>query len=376
MPSLTQPALRSASEELHRNLTAKEIPSLNGIRAISAYTVVLWHFQYSLISGGYGVTMFFVLSGLLITHLLIRESQRSGTVSLKSFYIRRSLRIFPAFYVFAAIYIGGRLLKHMYMDWPQVWASLFYVRNYYQAIFHPVNGVLAHTWSLGVEEQFYLLWPFIFKKFCRSPKSLMKGLAISIVCVWVYRAILSASGVSYDYIYNAFDTRFDSLGVGCLAALAIHNRVNLDVILKNWILSPLLIASIVVLNIIQARVHAFNFQAVVMDAVLPVFFCILLLQAVRFADYPIFRLLNTPVMRYLGMISYSTYLYHVIVAHIAGAHPTGFKLLIALGACSGAAMLSYHIVEKPMLRLRQRFEPAATTVAKPVASGVLQPEGT
>src|SRR5215203_3503971 len=115
------------------------------------------------VNGGLGVTIFFVLSGFLITWLLLKEEAKWGDVSLRLFYLRRSLRIFPAFYVFwAVIVIGMGVLRHKPVAWPQAISALFYTSNYYQAITGNWQTALFHTWSLAIEEQFYLLWPALF----------------------------------------------------------------------------------------------------------------------------------------------------------------------------------------------------------------------
>ena len=128
------------------------------------------HLGLTWMPAGLGVLAFFVLSGFLITWLLLKEHERYGSISLRLFYIRRSLTIFPAFYVYAAIVIGGLLVVGGRIVWPQVAASLLYVNNYYQAIYGDPNTGLSHTWSLGVEEQFYLLWPVVFVSLLRRPQ--------------------------------------------------------------------------------------------------------------------------------------------------------------------------------------------------------------
>jgi peptidoglycan/LPS O-acetylase OafA/YrhL len=114
------------------------------------------------INGGTGVLVFFVLSGFLITWLLLKEEERFGTISLKLFYLRRTLRIFPAFYVYWILLVGSVLIVGRRVLIAQAVCSLLYVNNYYQAIFGDPNTGLSHTWSLGIEEQFYLLWPVTF----------------------------------------------------------------------------------------------------------------------------------------------------------------------------------------------------------------------
>src|SRR5262249_39709282 len=147
-------------DKLSQSFHAKHIPKLDGLRAISALLVMLYHFGLP-IPAGLGVTCFFVISGFLITRLLLDGHERTRRVSLKDFYIRRSFRIFPAFYVYWAG-ITVWLVYRRHVIWGQAVSSFFYVCNYYQGLHHYPSTPYSRTWSLGVEEQFYLLWPWVF----------------------------------------------------------------------------------------------------------------------------------------------------------------------------------------------------------------------
>ena len=120
--------------QLESGLKESQLAGLDAMRAIAAFMVVFYHFGIPLVSGATGVLMFFVLSGFLITWLLLRENDESGMVSLRNFYMRRSLRIFPAFYCYAAFLFGVIVIRHVRIVWPQTLAALFYVTNYYQAL--------------------------------------------------------------------------------------------------------------------------------------------------------------------------------------------------------------------------------------------------
>ena len=118
--------------------------------------------------GRTGVTLFFVLSGFLITCLMLKEGTGSGDISLWNFYIRRFLRIFPGFYFFWIIYVGLAIVAHKHVSWGNSVAALFYVNNCYWPLRGGAEGGMLLTWSLGVEEQFYLIWPSIFKRFAEN----------------------------------------------------------------------------------------------------------------------------------------------------------------------------------------------------------------
>ena len=147
-----------------------------------------------------------------------------GDVSLRLFYLRRSLRIFPAFYVFwAVIVIGMGVLRHKPVAWPQAISALFYTSNYYQAITGNWQTALFHTWSLAIEEQFYLLWPALFMAL-RGNDRRIRLMFTAIPCFWMYRWILGACGVPEGYIYAALDTRADHLLTGCLLAVLLFEK--------------------------------------------------------------------------------------------------------------------------------------------------------
>ena len=207
---------------LAENLRQKKIPRLDALRAISALIVVLFHFGVLALPAGLGVMTFFVISGFLITWLLLIETERTGTVALGHFYFRRTFRIFPAFYVFWAVTVVGMLVKHRSILWGQAVATLFYVGNYYQGLNHYPETGLSHAWSLGVEEQYYLLWPAVAMLLARRPRLLFQITCGAILLVWVYRGVLVFRGMPQEYIYTAFDTRIDHLLIGCAVAIALR----------------------------------------------------------------------------------------------------------------------------------------------------------
>jgi peptidoglycan/LPS O-acetylase OafA/YrhL len=309
-------------------LRSKQIPSLNGIRALAATVVLLYHFGFLGLHGSYGVTIFFVLSGFLITHLLLTEREKFGSISLRGFYLRRTLRIFPAFYVFMAVYLLLRYATHAPIYWPQAIASLTYTRDYYDALVHPGKMIAGHTWSLAIEEQFYLLWPFLFVRF--QPKHLAKILAGFIVAVWIYRPLHDSR-----YIYYAFETRADALAVGCLVAVLIHLGYNFRWLTAKWMIAPVLLATLAVMKF-AAHDNPLTLS------IFPLLAMALILESVVHRYW----LLNNPVANYLGLVSYPLYLYHPM---LASSHLSGWtKLAVTLAFAS----LSYYVVERPFLQLK------------------------
>jgi peptidoglycan/LPS O-acetylase OafA/YrhL len=358
-------------------MRGRHLPALDGLRAVSVFTVMTFHFGFETVPGDLGVSAFFVLSGFLITTLLLREWDDRGDVSLRHFYLRRTLRIFPAYYAFVIFSLVLSAIRHI--SWPSglVPASFLYLVNYFNATHgHPTTPV-AHAWSLAVEEQFYLLWPAVFILLRRGGEArVARGLLWIIAGVMLWRSTLTlAFHVGSPWTYNAFDTRFDNLAVGCLLAVLVRRdqfAVSSAAVARGaWM--PL--ATLIVLWLSRARLpSAYHYSiGFTVDAVLLALFMVQILQL-----YPagIWRWLEHPVPRYLGLISYPLYLYHQWGLGV-GLHFRGLPLAVrfALGmACSILlASGSYFVVEKPFLALKRRFEvapraPAAAPVAAPVAS--------
>jgi peptidoglycan/LPS O-acetylase OafA/YrhL len=162
------------------HLQAPHLPSLDGIRAVAVLIVVAFHYYDSpvLPKGGTGVLLFFVLSGFLITWLLLQEMAATGTVSIRDFYERRARRILPALYVAIPFSIAVWVLAGNQFRWAELWSCLGFVSNYYY-IFTDMRApnALPVTWSLAIEEQFYLLWPILFFAFRRRMGRLIRILS-------------------------------------------------------------------------------------------------------------------------------------------------------------------------------------------------------
>lgn len=197
--------------------TLRHIPELDGVRAISVLFVLLVHASYGRIVGGFlGVDVFFVLSGYLITRLLMRERSVTGTLDLASFYMRRVLRILPPLIVCVALAMavwpvpGASLQDRLKV----ISAVMFFYANFYDA---DVLQCLVHTWSLAIEEQFYLFWPALFLML--RTRARLVALAATVVAVSIaVRTLMVAEGAA-SATYTFTVTRIDSIAVGALLAL-------------------------------------------------------------------------------------------------------------------------------------------------------------
>lgn len=357
----------TSAEPLSAVLKKREIPSLNGIRAVAALAVVFAHLKMrtelvvNTSIGSYAVICFFVLSGFLITNLLLQERDRTGGTSLRKFYARRTLRIFPAYWVLCAVFLVASRLANKPIHWDAWLACVFYVSNYYMAFHAFAGSTLNQSWSLAIEEQFYLLWPAVFRRFGADKEKLVRLLSAVILVVWIYRAVLLyVLHVDWMYVYCAFDTRADALAIGCLmAVLASRDHIPAWLYASKW---PGLIAALVILAVAFGKVgHGIDYY------VFPSAFAVLILQAVLYHRSPAYRWLNWGPLSLVGTWSYSIYLYHIFAHRFIpdalgfAKLPLQFFLAIALGAGS------YYLVEKPVLALRDRWLGSERKMARAAA---------
>lgn len=361
---LPQPVpLRAEAAALH-------IPSLDGIRALSFGLVFAGHAGLDrIVPAGFGVTVFFFLSGYLITTLLRRELDRTGTVSLKSFYIRRALRILPPFYLVLTLALAGWWVGVLPRPGePQsIAAVLFHYANYY-IVQNDNQGFLTGTgvyWSLAVEEHFYLLFPCLYllltRIWARSNRK-MQAATLLFLCLvlLVWRSVLVFMDHSSVLRTNvASDTRFDSLLFGC--ALALFENPALDkskVSERVWkrTLFPLGVAGLLVSFAIRADEFRETIRYTIQGlSLIPIFVC-----AVRYHDWLPFRPLNFKPLAFVGVLSYSLYLLHLVVLgglveNLGNNVPQIIIAPIALAMSLILAWLMFQTVERPFARLRRRF---------------------
>lgn len=351
---------------------AFSIPSLDGIRCVAVLTVFLGHSQFGVAlpywPGFVGVTIFFFLSGYLITTLLRKEHQGTGRVSLGRFYLRRALRILPPAWLAITVAVIVGAIGWVAAD-TTVWGVLAETLNYtnYYIVFQGRDGLPPDTtqfWSLAVEEHYYLVIPIALLLLWKTRASLrtigwtMFGIAL-LVPLW--RIYLGMTGASFDRLYTSTDTRFDALLLG--TALALLANPALGDPIPRWISKRLgLVASAgVVIFIACAATPILTFRLSIADtieclALVPIFWFI-----TTRPDGVAGRLLNSRVMVHLGVLSFSIYLFHRLALSL-GENLFGQSILADLAGLVltiATAEVVYRLVEKPCARLRRRLEAAA-----------------
>jgi peptidoglycan/LPS O-acetylase OafA/YrhL len=342
--------------------------ALDGLRAVAILAVVAQHAGIPGLSGYHGVTLFFVISGYLITRLLLKEHDRSGSIRLARFYVRRFARLGPALVVVVAatwawLAITGEPPSSY---WGGILGSLTYTTDLIQAL--AGNGSVGHyfqwSWSLGVEELFYLVWPISllllakWHRFAAATTVLITG----IVACWVLRAFLISEGTNHNRFYFAPDTNADALLLGALLALVLvrspHSRT---LRIAGQIAGPLGLLALIALvwphtgNVLSPIDQGALGQAALASAGLVLWM----------ATSPTGRMaamFSTRPLVFIGKLSYGIYLWNLlsifILASFVHRSPTeSWWGTIWFAALIGVAYLSWRFIETP---LRTRWAPVAT----------------
>jgi peptidoglycan/LPS O-acetylase OafA/YrhL len=342
------------------------IPSLDGIRALSFMVVFAGHAGFiTLVTADFGVTVFFFLSGYLITTLLRNEFERTGSVSVRNFCLRRALRILPPFYIVmsAAMLLALTLYPRGIVAGSTLMAQLLFYANYegIYGINHEAPGT-GVVWSLAVEEHFYLLFPWLYLAMqklgmSRIAQARLLWCMCALVLAWRCLLVMAMHATS-TRIYLATDTRIDAILFGC--ALALWRNPFLDDPWGSprlWKISLLpaafavLLLSFLLKDAVFRDTVYFSFQGVALT--------LIFVAAIRFHQWPAFRILNYGAVAFIGVLSYSLYLVHdVILRSVRQLWPNahGFtRTLVALVASMLAAATIYVLVEKPCAQLRKRL---------------------
>ncbi|MFT3745769.1 MAG: acyltransferase [Pyrinomonadaceae bacterium] len=357
--------------EIAQKIEFEHMPVLDGLRGIAVLLVIWHHLDLLLpgirlyVPGGFlGVDVFFVLSGFLITSILLKEFDRHDRISLSNFYIRRTLRLVPGLWLFLVtlFVFGGSLLPEREAVTIYSYNNFVYAATYLMN-WHRVAGAeagnLNHTWSLAIEEQFYIIWSLILV--IVLPRLTKRAVAIgtaSIVALLIaQRAIRTAVGADADVLYYSTDTRIDALLIGCVASMAYCWRL----LPPEWtgaILDRLCLATLI---IGAASLFLFDHQSSGLFyggiSVFSISIAVLILWLVTRSGSGIHRVLELSPLRWLGNISYGLYLWHYVCFEFARmTFDSAFvQVLAAFSMSLGISAISFYFLEKPLLSLKSRF---------------------
>jgi peptidoglycan/LPS O-acetylase OafA/YrhL len=341
------------------------IPALDGMRGIAILLVFVAHIGFEkIVPGGLGVTLFFFISGYLITTLIISEIQNTGSLNFKLFFTRRLLRLYPPLLFMISLFYFYLFCTRQPINYHEVVAAVFYYENYY-FYYNPEasSSICKILWSLAVEEHFYLVFPILFWLLYRYPKQLMMVMLVLLVVPLAFRlfgiASFGSSGdVTERYTYALTHTRFDSIMYGCLASILLHlyttplytkavNNKALFIFSVLMILACLVIRNATFRNSVRYSVQGLAFMVIVP--------AILYAPALKFLQ----NWLSLKVLTFIGKLSYSIYLTHMIAIEALSfirenGQPVLFYLVVTLGTAA-LSLFSYYVIEKPFAKLRMRY---------------------
>jgi peptidoglycan/LPS O-acetylase OafA/YrhL len=345
------------------NDKTRNIPSLDGMRAISILLVIVAHsslyfmrwiripLRSYLLFAHTGVSVFFVISGFLITGLLLKELNATGTIGLGRFYLRRGFRIFPAFYFYLGIIFLFTLAGVFHTPLRAFFFAATYTSNYYLG---PGNGFigLQHTWSLSSEEQFYLLWPAAL---VLLGKRRAIYLAVFLILISPLSRVVTYFVLAPQHramVGRMLHSSIDTIMFGCLLALLWENdrfKKQLRIWKSSWSFAGAALFLCFLDPLLDLRFRG-SYSLTIGMTLEGLSLCLITLYVVERSKALPGRVLNTPILRHIGVISYSLYLWQSI---LTGEAERYFPFnLAAILAC---AEFSYWGVERPFLRLRDRL---------------------
>ena len=349
---------------------------LDGLRCVAILLVLFEHFGWrgeSVLLGYYGVDLFFVISGFLITGILLKEPEGNMGTALKRFFGRRALRIFPPYYLLLVV-----LLIFNMEPARELWVSLFtYTFNYAGTIYKGVHGenALFYLWSLSVEEQFYIVWPFLILGLRRRMRILAGGILIVIILGYaqiLWNIVPSMGQFNYTGLFN----RMGSLGLGAFGAVYLARRNPPRAVFHSrWI----------ELGCLALLVFAVGWASPYRSVLMGMGSLFFVIKAANFRFQVLFldRLLTHPAAVYVGMISYGIYLFHVPLGNAVTQylfdpvwkaipfaelgvleklrwHSWLVKVPLYGGLSIAIAFASHRWFESPILRLKDRWFPVKT----------------
>lgn len=354
--------------------TSTRIPSLDGLRTISIALVIVGHFLHVIglgeksNLGNLGVRVFFVISGFLITGILVREVEKTSTISLLKFYFRRSMRIFPPYYFYLLVLLVVGLVGTDQIELWSVLKAAVYSTDYLA----PQGWLLGHTWSLAVEEQFYILLPFTL--LLLGVKNAKRALLLLILISPMIRlADFMISGDEQIWVLKGFHANIDALGVGCLLTLYRSKLENSRAFLRpsmGWIVGAF--TAIILLINIQGDHPKFFYTLGISAMNIMIACCIF--WCVSNHRTPVGRLLNSPPLVQIGVMSYSIYLWQQPFFDPRSGlwfTATPFNFIgLAVATC-----VSYYAIERFSLKLRQKWERRLFDDGEPVVKAEGLPAG-
>ena len=347
----------------------KRIPSIDGIRGVSILMVVFGHafrnYFHLIDIANLGVRVFFIISAYLIVGILHDETQKK-TFSLKSFYFKRLMRTFPAFY-FYILCVFILLIGLDIFDFNQFWRASLYLENYHsRSQWKFQQWFVGHSWSLAVEEQFYLLVSILFL-FLNKHKIILKTVIYVYIFMFFGAPLLRASFFIFDFypnvmtgsIHRSFETVMDSIAIGGIIALIpfeslrklklINYFKDKTTFLFSFILLIQFLNSTYIRELLGLKIRfIYNLFGL---SVINLSFAIIIFNSIAYYNSTKFnRALNSKILKYIGVLSYSIYLWQQV-----WLYRWEIPIFVKLLGISVSALVSYYLIEKPSLTIRNKL---------------------
>jgi peptidoglycan/LPS O-acetylase OafA/YrhL len=345
-----------------RDQPAQYFPAIDGVRGIMAISIILVHVNRAWFPGAPTVMdIFFVISGFLITLLLLKNIQRQGHIELKKFWVRRIKRLYPLLIIVVGTYLllGSLLIDQpaqLYVDGVQ---TLLYVSNWTKLYDYIYPSYFGHSWSLSVEEQFYLLWPLGLSLMLRWRISRKWVITLCLLLIGItitWRSHLIDMAVPWSRIYYASDTRVDAFLLGGILAMT-WQRWHTSWYQKRWLnvasqaCFVLLVVTVMVWDPWQVQYFVWHQSAIILLS------CGTIIALASPLDSPLKSLLSLPPLRQLGLMCYGIYLWHwpMIWLLLVRFHLRPLAILcVVLPTTLALAYLTYRYVEAPILSRRSK----------------------
>lgn len=345
--------------EIPALVNTNHLPSLDGFRGISILMVVIGHlfvrrgydaWQY-IFNGNLGVYIFFVISGFLITTLLLKERLKTKTISLRKFYIRRFLRIFPVAYLYLFVLIFLNYFLHLHIPWLAFLSAALYIQN---IEYFNLSWYTDHYWSLSIEEQFYLFFPSLIKKNLKLYSIVMPLLLLVIpLLVFVCRHVRFLED-SYFYYVVHFMLKFDGVMVGSFFSILVFKGLIPWAFIRKYKM-PLNIILLALTMVIHN-----NHSLTAINHLSSFFIAVIIISNIYPADDVIFKFLNNKWLIKIGILSYSIYIWQQLFT-MTRSEPTSanipwYPLPVNVILLFVISYISYNYYEKSFLRLKDRFK--------------------